>query len=587
MRLILVPNAELGTRTPDYRPTIPLGLLSLASALKGKPQIAVHVTDPRSIDFQSPEMTAGKLLDLEPDVVGFSTMCNTYPHALRTAELLKAKRKCLPIVFGGPHASTVASETLETFEFVDFILTSECERSIQDFMAYLSGPGGQPAVPGLMYRHRGNAVSSLPNYPMLPADELPDIDYSLLHHLRDFGSVPLDVGRGCPFGCTFCTTNVYWERRYRLRSVEYVLHAVQDVQTVHGINSFGFVHDNFTAAPPKVAEFCEKVIASGIKFEWRCSARPDSLDGPLLDLMHAAGCRSIFMGIESGSPRVQRLCKKRVKLDHVAPTIKRALNLELSLTASFIVGFPYEEIDDIEKTLEMMSQINYESRTSYELQLHLLAPVPGAPLSSESHVEIALDKSVSDVSAAAGLDSEMWEWIAKYGKPIFESFYHYINSALSREQILRLRHGWFTIFTHLKLTALALEEARRKEEFAMTSLFLEGSLPPTTAGAGEIFEWCVKCVHDFLSSKRGAIWESVLAVLAFEADVHRLRLLGGTKLVRLTHDVYSWAESALNPSSAPVGFPDARPSHYVLVTVDDAVKIAQLPVPNSVTVPSN
>ena len=536
----------------------------------------MHVTDPRRIDFLSPKEAAEELLELEPDVVGFSTMCNTYPYALRTAELLKAERRHLPIVFGGPHASTVASETLDAFAFVDFILTGECERSIQDFVAYLSSPGQEPAVPGLVYRQQGKAVSPLPGYPMLPADELPDIDYSVLPDLEDFGSLPLDVGRGCPFGCTFCTTNVYWERRYRLRSAQYVIRTVRQVQAAHGISSFGFVHDNFTAAPARVARFCEEVIASGTEFEWRCSARPDSLDGPLLDLMYAAGCRSIFMGIESGSPRVQRLCRKRVKLDRIGPAIKRAKDLGMSLTTSFIAGFPYEGWDDLEQTLGMMSWINHEGRTSYEPQLHLLAPVPGAPLSGESQVEIALDEHISDVSAAAGLDSRMWGWVKSHGKPIFESFYHYINPTLTREQILRLRLGWFTLFTHLKLTAMVLEEARRKEDFAMTSLFLHDDLPPATAEAAEIFEWCARGVSRFLRSKNDAIWESARAVLAFEADVHRIRVSSGEKLIELTHDVYGWARLALDPTAIDVGFPAVHPSRYFLIKVGEAVKIAVL-----------
>ena len=577
MRLVLVPNAELGTRPSDYRPTMPLGLLSIASTLKPTLAASALIVDPRAVDFQPPEAMTNLILALEPDAVGFSTMCNTYPHALRTAQLLKTRRRSLPVVFGGPHASMVGHDTIDTFDFIDFVLSGECERSIHDFTDYLGGSQKEPRVPGLIYRCRGRAALSLPCYPMLPPDELPDIDYSLFNNLEDFGSLPLDVGRGCPFGCSFCTTNLFWERHYRLRSAQYLIETVRHVKAAYGIESFGFVHDNFTAAPPRVAQFCRDVIASGVEFEWRCSARPDSVDGELLDLMYAAGCRSIFMGIESGSGRVQQLCRKRVKLERVGPAIEKATNLGINLKTSFIVGFPYEDLDDVEKTLRMMASINYESRTSSELQLHLLAPVPGAPLSEEAHVKIGLDERLSDISAAGDLDETMKTWINRLGRPIFESFFHYLNASISREHILQLRLGWFTVFTHLKLTALALEVARREEDFRMVSVFMSEKLPLVENGARETFEWCVSSLRRFLQSMSGASWEGVRAVLEFEADVHRLRLSGGGKLVNSNRDVHGWSERVLQAGSAVAGLPPKSRDHYFLMAFGDSVKITRLP----------
>jgi hypothetical protein len=77
MRLILVPNPEVVARTGDYEPTVPLGVLSLATSLANITVVEVAVVDPRDIDFKPPTEQADILLQKHPDVIGFSTMCNT------------------------------------------------------------------------------------------------------------------------------------------------------------------------------------------------------------------------------------------------------------------------------------------------------------------------------------------------------------------------------------------------------------------------------------------------------------------------------------------------------------------------------
>ena len=87
-----------------------------------------------------------------------------------------------------------------------------------------------------------------------------------------------------------------------IRTCQLSIETMISLQETYGIHSFNLVHDNVTASPHKVKELCEQIISSGLSCEWRCSARPDSVDNQLLGLMYKAGCRGMFMGIESGSP---------------------------------------------------------------------------------------------------------------------------------------------------------------------------------------------------------------------------------------------------------------------------------------------
>ena len=575
MRLALVPNAELGDPVRDYEPILPLGLLSLTAALSSSKACAAIILDPRVVDFRTPAQTADIILECLPDAIGFSTMCNTYPHALRTAEILKQIKPNITIIFGGPHASVIGQETLNNFPWIDFVLQGECERSIEDFVQYLTCDGVEIQVPGLIARHNGVAIPPLPTYPILPPDQLPIINYAGFPRLEEFRSIPLDVGRGCPFACTFCTTNLYFERRYRLRDSAYVIETVKQLKSEHGLNSFSFVHDNFTASPRRVAEFCRDILDSGISFDWRCSARPDSVDSELIDLMHAAGCKSIFMGLESGSSRIQQLCLKKVRLERALPAVSKAFALGMGVTASFITGFPYEEVNDVEQTIRMMAAINYESRTRCDLQLHLLSPVPGAPLTAEPGISIALDDAISDVSAAADLDSHMQGWIREIGPPIFESFYHYLNPNILRSTTVCLRLGWFTMFNHLKLTAFALEEARQHDPFAFVTLFDKCELPDPTWTSIAIFDWCTRTVEAYLTHCGRPFAASIADVLHFEALAYRLRSEGGSSILKSDHDIYAWSEGIVE-SSGPPSLPSPMGCRYLIVADGGAVKVAYL-----------
>src|SRR5437764_12338342 len=101
----------------------------------------------------------------------------------------------------------------------------------------------------------------------------------------------LDLGRGCPFACTFCSTNDFFRRNFRLRSPERVLQDMRQFAARYASREFQLVHDMFTFDRKRVVEFCNAMLASGEDFTRSCSARTDCIDEPLLDLMLSSCCR--------------------------------------------------------------------------------------------------------------------------------------------------------------------------------------------------------------------------------------------------------------------------------------------------------
>src|SRR5205809_1059956 len=122
----------------------------------------------------------------------------------------------------------------------------------------------------------------------------------------------LELGRGCPFACTFCSTNDFFRRNFRLRSPNRMLQDMRVIASTYAIRDFELVHDMFTVDRRRVAAFCEAMITSREEFTWSCSARTDCIDEELLELMARAGCRGIFFGVESGSERMQKIIDKHL-----------------------------------------------------------------------------------------------------------------------------------------------------------------------------------------------------------------------------------------------------------------------------------
>ena len=119
-------------------------------------------------------------------------------------------------------------------------------------------------------------------------DTLPFPAFDLQPGMDALASFSLEMGRGCPFSCTFCSTNDFFRRRFRLKSPEKILAQMRRAKREYNATRFDLVHDMFTVDRKRVAAFCQTMLDSGENFLWGCSARTDCVDDELIDLMYRA-----------------------------------------------------------------------------------------------------------------------------------------------------------------------------------------------------------------------------------------------------------------------------------------------------------
>lgn len=403
MRVILVDNLLFedteGIRRYVLQPH--LGLISLIAVIRAggheaklfDPKVEIAKGTLRLDDSLYREM-ARQILSMKPDVVGMTSLGCNFICTVKVAEYLKRWSPSLPILLGGPHATVLDQVILRSFPVFDLIVRSEAERTILPLLErfpHLAFDG----LAGLTHRRGGDIcvetgdplIDDLDTLPVPAYDSYPIGDLQLT-------SLRVEAGRGCPFQCTFCSTASFFGRKFRLKSAARLVRELDLLHESYGVSDFALTHDLFTVNRKKVLEFCDAVNDRG--YTWKCSARVDCVDEELLARMSAAGCRSIYYGIEAGSERMQKVSKKHLDLALFNPILATTQATGMSATVSFITGYPEELESDQAATLDMIGTCFDRDSTPLNVQLHLLTPEPGTELLHQYRNVIAYDGHISD-----------------------------------------------------------------------------------------------------------------------------------------------------------------------------------------------
>jgi len=461
-------SRSLDELTGEQRQRIPLGVLCLASILQ-REGIATDVfdldrlyldwlggdgVDPEHRDFSA--SVAARLACADVRFFGLGTICSSYPLTLRIATALKRLRPDVRVILGGPQATGTAEQTLNAFPAVDVVVRGEGELVLPRLLEALAAGEDLHSVAGLVFRGpRG--VACTPDSPLLTdLDSLPMPAFGVLPHVREYGVLPVEAGRGCPFSCTFCSTSEFFRRGFRTVSVERLVERIMHLRAEYHVTNFDLVQDNFTVSRDRVVEFCERIRSAGARVTWSCSSRTDCVDDDLLDLMREAGCGGIFFGVESGSDRIQRIIGKGLDVEAARARIRHANGRKLETSVALIAGFHDETMDDLGRTVRFFVD---SMRLDYvEPQLTLLSPLAGTPIHRQHEHQLIFDDVISDM-AFQGFeqDAEEIDLIAAHPE-VFSSYYSIPTPWLDRRYVHELRLFLLNLRSDFRWLLVALDQ---------------------------------------------------------------------------------------------------------------------------------
>lgn len=447
----------------------PLGILSLAAVLDGQ-GVRPHVIDlnwnyyeylkcdaARREGLGFTAYAARSLETLSFDVFGFGSICSSYPLTLRLAREVRRLHPTAKIILGGPQASVVDVPTLREFPFVDVIVRGEAEVTLPRLLEELGGGGGAglARVDGITYRDGGDVVRNR-NAPVIEdLDGLPLPAFHLYPYMDGVSFIPLEAGRGCPFACSFCSTNDFFRRRFRMKSPHVLVEQMRLLKGRYGVGSFELAHDMFTVDCKKVVSFCRAVQESGGQFSWSCSARTDCIDDELISLMARSGCSGLYFGIDTGSERMQQIINKGLDLREAAACVESTRRHGIKTTVSLIAGYHEETLEDLRATVRFYGDSLRHQHT--DAQLHLLAPLAETPITTRHKEQLVYDEVFSDISFHDWeQDPEDRPMIVEH-RDIFPNFYSIPTPGLDRQHLRELRefllhgaikHRWLMTFLH-------------------------------------------------------------------------------------------------------------------------------------------
>jgi anaerobic magnesium-protoporphyrin IX monomethyl ester cyclase len=360
----------------------PLGLAALKARLAAY-GVRAHVLDGT---FRSPEDVIDELVESRPAIVGISVMVSLSDPALRIAAAVRERLPRTLIVAGGPLATVFPGRFTP---YVDAVFRGEADVSFPRFCRdYLTGS----CAPGDLRRLDLHGYAGL----VVDRDDL-RVDVSPVHHTAEeiaafeapdrgdvdhaayqrewapSGSRPtsLIATFGCPYRCEFCSKPIFGDevRRRPLGSVIAEIRGLQDL----GYDALWIADDTFTLDGAYLEEFCRLVAPLGLT--WSCLSRADVVGGAAARGMYAAGCRKVYLGLESGSRRTLRLMRKRVTLEDGARAVLAYRDAGIRVAAFFIVGYPGETVADVEQTLALALHLPLD-----EISFNVPMPLPGSAL---------------------------------------------------------------------------------------------------------------------------------------------------------------------------------------------------------------
>ena len=249
---------------------------------------------------------------------------------------------------------------------MDYVVQGEGERAI---LKIINGE-----VEGRVIREE--RIKDLDSLPFQPWDIFNSLPYDYTCPWLDIQPVfTMNTSRGCPFGCTFCSVESIWGREYTYFSPDRITEEIQYLIREYGAKGIYFREDNFTLNVKRTEEFCRQLITKNIGISWACETRVNNLSTDLIRLMNAAGCKAVYLGVESGSPKVLDKLKKGITVKQIENTVNSCNKLGMKAYCSLIVGTPGENYGDYLLTKDLMERLK-----PYKYGFNVFVGIPNSPL---------------------------------------------------------------------------------------------------------------------------------------------------------------------------------------------------------------
>lgn len=295
-----------------------------------------------------------------PDFIGLKLWNGDgFTGSIMIAEKLRKQFPQIKIFAGGPHADWFMYPIMQVTKSIDALCYAEGEKTIVGLADSIHGKTKLNEISNLILSNgtitpieRIMDLTSLP----LPVYD-PSVYLAMSQPNQKIKIFMLDETRGCPNICNFCVQPIKSGNNYRVNSRDYNFRVIEQIKKLFGTNTFRFAGSN--TLPDVANSFAEALINHGINIEYGLFGELQGFSKETLTHIYESGARTMFFGLESGSPNLlKNIHNKPTNMQEKAQILGDAMKSGLYTIASCIYPNPGETVETTKETLSFLSQVN-------------------------------------------------------------------------------------------------------------------------------------------------------------------------------------------------------------------------------------
>ncbi len=335
-------------------------------------------------------------IDSDVDLIGISS---SFSHDwFYQKELIQKIKKNTQkyIVLGGEHATADYEYILRDSD-VDFCILGEGERKLINLLYYILNKNTIDLdLTGIVSKKMGFLLDSKKSIGNRIKDinqiSWPDWDSILIENYFSIGAgnssygyraMPMLASRGCPYRCTFCSSQNMWSTEWKAREVVDVIKEIKYYINKFNINRVEFYDLTAITKPSWIKEFCLSLIQEKLNISWSMPSgtRGEALTEEILVLLPMSGCDKINFAFDSLRQSKIDLLQKKYKVDKLLRAAEDAVKNKLIVKANIIIGFPFESFLDILK--EVLGLYKLAIIGVDDVVIYNFTPYPGSHLHNQ------------------------------------------------------------------------------------------------------------------------------------------------------------------------------------------------------------
>lgn len=348
------------------------------------PYLLAAIARAQGFDIDLIDLTCRECIDatVAEDFAGYDTVllsCNStnWPTCLLLARWLKEAEPEQTLVLGGIHATLFGKHVLQRSP-IDLAVSGEGERVIGPLLHAIASGRGYDGVPGLIWRRDGHVITNH-RPPLLTTEELDNLPRPLYEAMPAgmFKTLAIESSRGCMGSCAFCA--IPFRKHWRPLSPSAFVDRIVDLKPFLGrveLTHFSVVDDCLTVDKKRAIAIADELERRGVHFEGNYDARiADFMDEELVERL-APYTRGVLVGAESFSDTTLSRIGKPIKADDIVrcAQVVQKYGLEEDTIFSFIIGFPWEDKEEVRGNLARIVDLAFTYGVRIFLQWHVVTP---------------------------------------------------------------------------------------------------------------------------------------------------------------------------------------------------------------------